>query len=97
MHLRLRTTAAAATTVAPHHGCHGDSVESHVAALERGPLTHPDPDRRVDLYDRWRGHRRDARRTNLPLNQVVLQAPDVAQDSFGQFQCAASTTACSTA
>ena len=53
--------------------------------LEPGPRHHPAPDRRLDLCDlRARPSRRMPGGDNTGLNQVVLQAPGVAQDSYGQ-------------
>ncbi len=53
------------------------------AAPGRGAKRHPDPDRRIDLHHHGRGHPESAGR-RMPLNSVILQAPGVAQDSFGQ-------------
>ena len=57
----------------------------HRPAARRGARHHPAAGRRLDLLaHRSRPSRRLPGGENTPLNQVILQAPGVAQDSFGQ-------------
>ena len=57
----------------------------HRRAAGRRAQRHPDPDRRLHLHDHRQGHSdNQPGGDNTPLNSVILQAPGVAQDSFGQ-------------